>query len=169
MKSISLDDDLYQFIMEEVASTGKDPSTILREYVPVESTPSDADENVEPEEANLDPASEELNDFLDSSDLSTYGYAVDRYLSILSRVYQQKPERFEEIEDTITGQKRKYFCTDRESLTASGNSVNPKRIPESPYYATTNNNTPNKRKRLKKVLRLLDYDEKVVEKAANAI
>lgn len=169
MKSISLDDDLYQFIMEEVAATGKDPSTILREYVPVEPTSPNANEADESRSDELDPASEELHGFLDSGRLATSSYAVDKYLAILSRVYQQKPERFEEVEDTVTGQKRKYFGKDRERLTDSGKSVNPKPIPESPYYTTTNNNTANKRERLKKVLRLLDYDERVVQKAANSI
>jgi len=169
MKSISLDDDLYQFIMDRVAATGQDPSGVLREYVPIESSSSaDGEARLEGEE-ELDPASEELHALVSGSRLSTYTYAVDKYLAILSKVYQQKPERFEEVEANVSGPRRKYFGTDRQELIESGSSVNPKQIPESPYYTTTNNNTPNKRKRLKKVLRLLDYDERVVQKAADAI
>jgi negative regulator of replication initiation len=117
----------------------------------------------------LDEASENLLDHLEDPHLSLRNEAVDRYLGILSKVFQQKPNRFEEVEEEITGDTRKYFGEDAKELASSGTGVNPKQIPSTPYYAATGNDTKTKRDRAEKVLRLLDYDERVIQKARNVI
>ena len=159
MKSINLEDDLYHFIIDRVASTGKSPSSVLRmELGLTESSDS-------PEPVEGDAASQQLSDFLESPRFRMHRMAVKKYLAILSFVYQQKPETFERVPESVTGRSRKYFAKSEQELIALGSSVNPQPIPESPYWAVTNNDTPKKRQVLEDVLKLLGYAQAVIEKA----
>lgn len=166
MKSINLEDDLYHFIMDRVASTGKSPSSVLRMELgltkPSRIDPESSD-SLEPVEG--DAASQQLSDFLESPRFRMHRMAVKKYLAILSFVYQQKPETFERVPESVTGRSRKYFGTSKQELIALGSSVNPQPIPESPYWAVTNNDTPKKRQVLEDVLKLLGYAQTVIEKA----
>lgn len=139
---------------------------LQQEYANDTHSRSSVDDTADQGDAQLDDVSRELADYLDSSGIASRGDAVDRYLGILSKVCQQKSNRFEEVEQEITGDIRKYFGKNKRELASSGTGVNPKPIPgDTPYYAATGNNTETKRDRIEKVLRLLDYDERVIQKA----
>lgn len=72
-------------------------------------------------------------------------------MSILSELYQQNPAKFTAVE-RIKGKKRLYFHTDRELIESTGNSLNPKLIPRTPYFATTNLSDEKKEQILAEVL-----------------
>jgi len=170
MKSINLEDDLYQFIMDRVASSGKSPSSVLRTELGL-TKPSriDPETSNTPEPVERDSASRQLSDFLESPRFRMHRTAVKKYLAILSFVYQQKPETFERVPESVIGRSRKYFGKSKEELIALGSSVNPQSIPESPYWAVTNNDTSKKCQVLEDVLKLLSYDQTVIEKAKRTL
>lgn len=168
MKTITIEEDVYDHIMDQVASSGQDPSAVLRDELGIPTPSENRPENGE-DERQISEGSRELEEYLDSSRPEAHSTAAGRYLAILSEVYDQNADLFEEVEERVTGQSRKYFSKSADELASSGSSVNPKQIPGTPYYATTNNSTSKKQERIERVLRLLGYDDRVIQKARRAI
>jgi negative modulator of initiation of replication len=82
---------------------------------------------------------------------------VQRFLFILAWAHRQNPGEFETI-IAIEGRSRKYFATDPKVLLTSGASVNPRQIPDSPFWVVTNSSTAKKCEMLASVFQLLGYD-----------
>lgn len=170
MKSVKLEDEIYDLIMEKVATTGKSPSGVLRSQFGLDETSSTTNgQSNQKDVIRRDEASQELAEFLDSPRLRSHGTVVKKYLAILSFVYQQKPDSFDQIETAVTGRSRKYFGTSKQELNSTGSSVNPHSIPKSPYWAVTNNSTPKKRDIMEDVLNLLGYEKIVIQKAQDVL
>lgn len=169
MKAVKLEEEIVEYLMEKVAATGKSPSGVLRTELGLREADEAPGQSGWANVFERDEDSEALSDFLESSKLQSNRATVQKYLAILSFVYQQKPDRFEEVEDSITGRSRKYFGTSEEELEETGKNVNPHPIPDSPYWAVTNNSTSKKRDILTGVLSLLDYDEIAIQKARNVL
>lgn len=152
-----IDEEAYLALQHEYA---KEPESDTHE---------NADGRSREGDDQLDDASKKLIDYLENMHVSLRSKAVDRYLGVLSKVCQQKPDRFEEVKAKITGDTRRYFGETKEKLASSGTGVNPKQIPDTPYYAATGNRTETKKERIEAVLKLLDYDERAIQKACNII
>ena len=170
MKSINLEDDLYAYIMDKVAKSGRSPSAVLRTELGLPNPSRSDSESPNAEKLiRRDTASQRLSDFLDSPPLRTHRMAVKKYLAILSFVYQEKPDAFVRVPEIVKGRSRNYFGKSKQELTARGTSVNPQPIPDSPFWAVTNNDTSRKRDLLEDVLKFLGYEETVIEKAKRAL
>ena len=102
-----------------------------------------------------------LEERVTAKTLKAFDKKVDKFLFVLSQLYQLHQDAFSVIED-IRGKDRLYFAQSESELTASGKSTNPKSIPESPYWVVTNNNSEKKSRLLNQAMALLGYDEQTI-------
>lgn len=79
-----------------------------------------------------------------------------RYLETLAWIYREKPDRFDQIR-TIAGRERIYFSQSEVEIANAGNATHPQRIPGTPWFAMTNNDTSNKLRLLRDVMSLLQF------------
>jgi negative modulator of initiation of replication len=158
MKSIIIDDDLYQFIASQTQDIGEDASQILRRLlmpgVPV------------PKPVSKPGASDaDVFELLKGSKLSEMTKKVEQFLTILAALYQAKPQQFDKVLE-IKGLNRIYFAVSKEQLLAERSTTNPKQILPSSYWVITNNNTAKKVSILREVATALGYGDADVEKLA---
>lgn len=176
MKKIEIDDDLYTYIASQTQHIGESASDILRRLIYPQSLTSSADTEAEKEtvsetEPQADAAQTTATQTtatqnsdtdvltqLDSEVMSNLTKQVDRFIFILSVLYQQHADSFAAV-TTIVGKNRLYFADSKEALLEHGSNTNPKQITDSPYWVVTNNNTDRKKMMLGKVCELLGYDE----------
>lgn len=95
-------------------------------------------------------------DFVQSPSFLANRSVVEQFLSILSYLHKQDPDKFGVLE-SMEGRKRKYIAKSEQELEGSGTSVNPKKIPGTAFSVVTNNSTENKKKLLEEALTLLGY------------
>jgi len=93
---------------------------------------------------------------------------VQRFLAVLSWLHKQNPSEFAKVKG-LRGSNRLYFAESEQDLEASGSSVNPKRVPNSPFWVVTNSPTQGKKQLLSKVMRVLGYDALAVRAAVEAL
>ncbi|MBD1388713.1 replication initiation negative regulator SeqA [Neiella sp. HB171785] len=158
MKTIEVDDDLYQYIASQTQQIGESASDILRRLLmPTTSTETTPQPPVvETEQAEKAAATFDCAD-LDEQTLANQKGVVGRFLIILSHLYHQSPQAFAAVL-SIRGRDRLYFAASKNELLAAGSSTNPKAIEGSPYWVVTNNNTDKKKAILSEVCQVLGLD-----------
>ncbi|WP_040502233.1 N-carbamoyl-L-amino acid amidohydrolase [Idiomarina xiamenensis] len=159
MKRIELDDDLYAYIASHTQQIGESASDILRRLLAFDSAAA-----VEHADSSTSlPTTASVFDRLNQPDVAAQRSAVGRFLYILSLLYRSHRQDFAKVLQ-IRGRDRVYFATSEEALLASGNSTNPKQIPDSDYWVVTNNNTTKKKSMLTLVATELGYSPAEAEK-----
>lgn len=161
MKTIEVDDDLYQYIASQTQQIGESASDILRRLLMPSTSPQAPVASVvaEPEDAvaaEAVVAKVELAD-LNEQELAQQKGVVGRFLFILAHLYQEAPEAFAAVL-SIRGRDRLYFAASKNELLAAGSSTNPKAIEGSPYWVVTNNNTDKKKAILNEVCQVLGLE-----------
>ncbi|WP_406667462.1 replication initiation regulator SeqA [Gallaecimonas sp. GXIMD1310] len=161
MKTIDVDDDLYQYIASNTQRIGESASDILRRLLDVDNQPA-------PSEAPV--ASAALASAAPSSQPASHdaNSAVGRFIQTLTDLHQRHGDDFKVVL-SIRGRDRLYFATSAEALNQAGKSTNPKAIEGSPYWVVTNNNTAKKRSIVSQVMAALGYDEAVISATVNNI
>lgn len=111
-----------------------------------------------------------LRNLLDSADFQQETKAVNRFLAILSELYQSNNAAFAEAinSEAVQGRTRVYFAQDEETLLNSGNHTKPKEIPQSPYWVITNNNSGRKMIMLEGVMREMKLPETLINDVKDA-
>ncbi|MBJ7267218.1 replication initiation regulator SeqA [Idiomarina abyssalis] len=155
MKRIDIDDDLYAYIASHTRQIGESASDILRRLLAVDGTEAAVDEKGE--------HAESVFNRLNEQDVRIQKSVVARFLYILSMLYRCHSSEFSQVLD-IRGRDRQYFARSEEALLTSGNSTNPKQIPDSPFWVITNTNTTKKKSMLTQVAEKLGYDSADAEK-----
>ncbi len=147
MKTIQIDDDLYQFIAGRTERIGESASDILRRLLmgPVSMTPPAISDDEEQTVATL----------CSPAELEQISGAASRFIAILAQLYQQNPDGFAKVLQ-LKGRKRLYFATSEAALQDSGSSTRPRPIPGSPFWAITNFNSAKKKRVLTMVMNELD-------------
>lgn len=160
-KRIEIDDELYQFIASHTQHIGESASAILRRLLdlPAIAEPQQDIETV----ANERKASGRVFDRLTHADLAGQRSIVARFLHILASLQKCHPEQFHRVLE-ISGRDRQYFSRSRLELEQTGNSTNPKPIPDTDYYVVTNNNTTRKKSILTQVAIMLGYTDAEAER-----
>lgn len=153
METISIRPDLKALILDEVAVRGVSPSDVIDGWR-LGSERQNADG---PHEDGAGIPENDLRGFLSSSDLQRRRYAIDRYLAILTFLYRIHGEDLDRI-TTLGGHVRTYFAKDRDALVKHGVDVNPKKIPDTPYWAISRLSNRDKREILGRVFEQLGYD-----------
>lgn len=158
MKALQIEDDVYDFLCSRTARIGESASEILRRELRIPQTSTvqtDGKRAAGPKDYSI--ISQELWTFLRSPAFLVHSDAVGKWLAILTWLYKQNPHKFDAVL-ALSGRKRRYFGRTAEEIEKSGNSVMPKRIPATPYWVATNNDTARKKRMLEKVMRMLQYD-----------
>ncbi|WP_462158300.1 replication initiation negative regulator SeqA [Pseudoalteromonas sp. GB56] len=181
MKKIEIDDELYQYIASNTQSIGESASTILRRLLNLQSAdasvsaPAKVDEPqpVQEESQESVPVLQEQSkpvpqsqgfvfDILNKEELAMQKGVVGRFLFILAAFHRSHKNTFDSVLN-IKGRDRRYFATSKEELQASGSSLNPKNIDDSPYWVMTNSNTTRKKMMLHEVALELGYSKEQAE------
>ncbi|MTJ02856.1 replication initiation regulator SeqA [Idiomarina piscisalsi] len=157
MKRIDIDDDLYTYIASHTQEIGESASDILRRLLNVEKASKPVPSK--PEKAKVDSVFNRLNE----QDVRIQKSVVARFLYILSMLYKSHTDRFAEVLD-IRGRDRQYFARSEDALLSTGNSTNPKQIPDAPFWVITNTNTTKKKSMLTQVAKALGYSSADAEK-----
>lgn len=170
MNQITIDDETYKYLNLCRAIDGRDWSPLLmgmldfcvrRDFF----TPASRPSATPPAHSPKDKA---LLDFVTSPAYLANRNVVGLFLAILSFAYTQDPTGFGTL-DGRSGRTRIYLAKDRSALESSGESVNAKQIPNSPFWAVTNNSTPMKKTLLGQVLRSLGYSAAASSKAVDSL
>ncbi|MCG7550351.1 replication initiation negative regulator SeqA [Pseudoalteromonas sp. Of7M-16] len=176
MKTIEIDDELYQYIASNTQSIGESASQILRRLLELEPTQGNSGtiqtevkeaEPVQIEnkvEEKIEPVRESANVFniLNKEELAMQKGVVGRFLFILAAFHRTHKAQFNKVLE-IKGRDRIYFATSKEALLESGSSMNPKNITESEYWVMTNSNTTRKKMMLHEVALILGYTQQQAE------
>lgn len=169
MKTIEIDEALYQYIASNTQYIGESASSILRRLLSLEQNTTAENKKQEQEqavdsveEAQLDAeqeaSSESVFNYINKEELAAQRGAVGRFLLILAALYRVHQQTFSAVTD-IRGRDRLYFATSEKELAASGSSTKPRQIPDSPYWVITNSNTTRKKMMLTEAAIALGYDE----------
>jgi negative modulator of initiation of replication len=158
MRSIEIDNEVYEALLSKVHEFGGTPNSVLRREFNI-GGPGNT------ESIGKKPS---LNVFLHSTEFKFSKGAVGRFLTILSWLYKQHSEEFPLVEG-IRGRGRLYFSKSVEELERSGKSVNPKKIPETPYWVITTTSTDLKKDILGQVMKALDYELESINFVKRAI
>lgn len=176
MKTIEIDDDLYQYIASQTQQIGESASEILRRLllgsasaeVPIVETVENSTESAVQAAASSavnktkSVASGRIFDRISRQDLQAESSIVGRFLLILSALAKTHPRQFSAVLD-IKGRDRQYFGRSEAELLQSGSSTNPKAIPETEFWVMTNSNTTRKKMMLTEAALALGYTEAEAE------
>lgn len=145
MKTIEIDDDVYELLRNKQVSFEETASSVLRRLIRSEK-PSSTDP--------LTVAKPQVLSALTPNPILAQweaipGYASTRdakslFLLLLSWLHRNYPNTFEEVLN-LGGRKRRYFARTEKELKDSGQSVSAARIPNTDFWVVTNNDTPKKK------------------------
>lgn len=158
MKTIEIDDDVYTALLGRVTDFGETPNSVLRRELCLNG------DGLSPTQDKVSP----LQELLESPDYRFAKGAVGRFLEVLAWLYRKHRDSFSAVEN-IKGRGRIYFSQSEADLHASGKSVNPKKIPGSPYWVITTTPTNLKQEILSQVMKTLGYDLSARQLAMRAI
>lgn len=159
MKTIEIDDELYQYIASQTLHIGESASSILRRLLPMQ-------KEIAP--VNQEKASNQETDFsslitlVKSADFLAEKKLVNRFLIILAKLYLCNKSLFSIAAASLHGSKRRYLAKDEETLLKSGNNTNPKPIPDTPYMVVTNSNTARKIFIIESIMRNMEVPEQII-------
>jgi negative modulator of initiation of replication len=175
MKSIEIDEELYQYIASNTQFIGESASSILRRLLALNN--NDVAPVAAAEEKTIDPSENETStpvktisetcasvfDHINKEELAMQRGAVGRFLHILRAMYRVHPEAFSAV-CNVRGRDRLYFANNENALAESGSSTKPRQIPDSPYWVITNSNTTRKKMMLTEAATALGYSDSDAEK-----
>jgi len=175
MPTIQIEDKAYNILDLMAKTFGESHADVIwrlllgaiKTHLPQQS-PAGANSASGPRTGNLPITVSPLEEFLKSPGFLVHANVVQRFLAILSWLYKQNRDKFDRV-TTIRGTNRLYFAKTAEELEAKGKSVNPKRLPEAPYWVVTNNPTQGKKDLLSHVMRVLGYDTSSIQIATEAL
>ena len=153
MKIIEVDDELYAYIASQTQSIGESASQILRRLLMSDSGIVEQDSVQE---------KTPLKTRVTADKLAQIPNKVGQFLFILGELSELHQNTFACVED-VRGKDRLYFASSKQSLEASGKSINAKPIPNSSYWVVTNNNSAKKVSILKQVMTLLGYEQGLID------
>lgn len=175
MKTIEIDEELYQYIASQTQQIGESASQILRRLllgaadasVPaVESPQESAAAEPAPAKANSKTSNSgtaaSVLDRISRQDLQAESSIVGRFLLILSALAKAHPADFAKVLE-IKGRDRQYFGRNEAELLQTGSSTNPKAIPETDFWVISNSNTTRKKMMLTEAALKLGYNEQQAE------
>lgn len=178
MKKIEVDDELYRYIASHTQHIGESASDILRRMLKftagqVSVTPAPTDNN-EPvsEEKPVNTARQRVRavrEMLLSDDYAAQNKAVNRFMMVLSTLYQLDAKAFGEATESLHGRTRVYFAGNEQTLLANGNQTKPKHIPGTPYWVITNTNTGRKCSMVEHIMQSMQFPAELIEKVCGTI
>ena len=163
MKTIEIDDELYQYIAGQTQRIGESASDILRRLLLGDSAALDKAEVATVAESSVVAVSSNIFDLINRQDLQAEQSVVGRFLFILSTLARAHKKQFANVLE-IKGRNRLYFGHSAEQLSEAGSSTNPKLIPNTDFWVITNSNTTRKKMMLTETALKLGYSEQDAER-----
>jgi negative modulator of initiation of replication len=172
MKTIDIDDDLYDYLLKNTERLGETATEIIRRLVgnPAATKRSvSSQQRTTPVSSNGVPSDErDIGQFLESPGFRSQRQVVDRFLSLLVWVHGREGNRFSAVL-SIAGRSRKYFALSEKELNDSGTHINPKQIPGTSFWVVTNNDTPKKQDIIRDVMQAFGYSAEALQRAVHAL
>ena len=176
MKKIEVDDELYRYIASHTQHIGESASDILRRMLKFTAGVVPADtRNSEPvvvEEKPVNVARQRVRavrELLLSDDYAAQSRAVNRFMMVLSTLYQLDAKTFGEATESLHGRTRVYFAGNEQTLLANGNQTKPKHVPGTPYWVITNTNTGRKCSMVEHIMQSMQFPAELIEKVCGTI
>lgn len=178
MKKIDVDDELYRYIASHTQHIGESASDILRRMLKFTAGAAPAvllaADNSEPVAAEkpVNVAQQRVRavrELLLSDDYAAQNRAVNRFMLVLSTLYQLDAKTFGEATESLHGRTRVYFAGNEQTLLASGNQTKPKHVPGTPYWVITNTNTDRKRSMVEHIMQSMQFPAELIEKVCGTI
>ncbi|MBI0060451.1 replication initiation regulator SeqA [Gilliamella sp. M0320] len=164
MKTIEIDEELYQFIAGQTKHIGEDASSILRRLLNFN----------QPQMTKADPilAKENhypiFNDLLTSDTFSNEKSIISRFLLLLGALYNYNPALFSIAATSLHGSKRQYLAKDKQSLETSGKNTKPREIVGTPYWVISNTNTARKLYIIESIMSDMGISESMINQVIHA-
>ncbi|KES15654.1 hypothetical protein [Gilliamella apis] len=164
MKTIEIDEELYQFIAGQTKHIGEDASSILRRLLNFN----------QPEMTKADPilAKENhypiFNDLLTSDTFTNEKSIISRFLLLLGALYNYNPALFSIAATSLHGSKRQYLAKDKQSLETSGKNTKPREIVGTPYWVISNTNTARKLYIIESIMSDMGISESMINQVIHA-
>jgi negative modulator of initiation of replication len=162
---IEIDDEVHQYLVKHTQELGESGNAILRRLFGLPSSNGAGGGPVGGEGGS--PATE-MDEFLGSREFTRLRNVKDRFVSVLGELYRRDPGAFEAVLH-IGGRKRRYFGRSKEEVAASGKSVAPRPIPNSPFWVMTNASTEYKGTILRQVMETLGYGSASIRRGVTAL
>lgn len=175
MKKIEVDDELYRYIASHTQHIGESASDILRRMLKFTAgvVPVDTSSSVPvAEEKPVNVARQRVRavrELLLSDDYAAQSRAVNRFMMVLSTLYQLDAKTFGEATESLHGRTRIYFAGNEQTLLANGNQTKPKHIPGTPYWVITNTNTGRKCSMVEHIMQSMQFPAELIEKVCGTI
>ncbi len=180
MKTIEVDEELYRYIASHTQHIGESASDILRRMLnftagqPVQV--KELGNKQRDETTQINKISNEsqnpvrvIRELLLSDAYAEKGKAIDRFMLILSTLYNLNCDIFASATESMHGRTRIYFAGDEQTLLAAGKQSKPRHIPGTPFWVITNTNTNRKRSMVEAIMQEMQFPANVIEKVCNTI
>lgn len=181
MKTIEIDDELYQYIASRTQSIGETASDILRRLLRLPESPQpfvlvqEHMINELKELAKVPPQTKsakkrpeniafQLESLLQSKKFIQEPKIVIRFTGLLAVLHRADPEGFTKATESVRGNERVYFSTSEEEILATGSNAKAKQIPDSPFWVITNNNTKRKGLILTTVMENMNIPQHIIDR-----
>ncbi len=161
MKTIEIEDDLYDYIAAHTQQIGESATSILWRMLG-----RSKDAGTRKTRAVIH--AHELAALLEERTFSSATPAVTRMLRILQDAHAQKGSDFAKVL-SVQGRNRTYFAKSKEEILASGESTQPRQIDGTGYWVLTNSPTYQKQQMVRDALKVLNYSESAINAAVHAI
>lgn len=178
MKTIEVDDELYRYIASHTQHIGESASDILRRMLKF--TPGQAIEakgkgevvTAAKVETPVNPAQHRVRtvrELLLSDEYAEQNKAVNRFMLVLTTLYQLDAKAFGEATESLHGRTRVYFAGDEQTLLENGNQTKPKPLLGTPYWVITNTNTDRKRSMIEHIMQSMQFPGELIDKVCGTL
>ncbi|WP_312079740.1 replication initiation negative regulator SeqA [Leclercia sp.] len=180
MKTIEVDDELYQYIASQTRHIGESASDILRRMLKIAAASKSAapaiKETRQPaavaQEKPLSPVKDKvraMRELLLSDEYAEQKKAVNRFMLVLTTLYSLDNNAFADATESLHGRTRVYFAADEQTLLQNGNQTKPKHLPGTPYWVITNTNTGRKRSMIEHIMQSMQFPAELTDKVCGTI
>ena len=179
MKTIEVDEELYRYIASHTQHIGESASDILRrmlkfsagQSVPVAATVATSAKAATPakEEARPQDRVRTVRELLLSDEYAEQKKAVNRFMLILSTLYNLDPKGFAAATESLLGRTRVYFAGNQQTLVQNGTHTKPQHIPGTPYWVITNTNTGRKRSMVEHIMSSMQFPTELADKVCGTL
>jgi negative modulator of initiation of replication len=158
-RQLTLEVDVFDYIMNKVAESDDSASTFLRQRLDIGLSTAHSETPV---------ALPALDELFSSTEFRYAKGVVGRFLVLLSWLHRRHSGDFGEVV-AIRGRGRLYFARSARELEDAGTHVNPKQIPNSPYWVITTSPTDLKQIMIGSVMKVLGYEQADIRRAQSEI
>jgi len=180
MKTIEVDDELYQYIASQTRHIGESASDILRRMLKIAAASQSAapapKETRQPvavaQEKPLTQVKDKvraMRELLLSDEYAEQKKAVNRFMLVLTTLYSLDNNAFADATESLHGRTRVYFAADEQTLLQNGNQTKPKHLPGTPYWVITNTNTGRKRSMIEHIMQSMQFPAELTDKVCGTI